>query len=176
MSSLKRRLNVSKADVVKLKKAREQNDGEEEETALKPSENTTGTSSSLPEGFFDDPMKDASARCVTYVNPEEKEWSEFQKIISTESSKADEVLESDLIALQKERDLLEIESQMNNWARVEALSKRLEQLKEVKSKQTKDNCQLPAGASDVKSVTEESSDEDEDLDHLMNWRSKCKLR
>ena len=175
MSSSKRRLNISKADLVKSKKAREQRD-EKEDIAIEETEKEAAASSSLPEGFFDDPMKDASARSVTYVDPEEKEWSEFQKIISTESSKADEVLESDLIALQKERDLLEIESQMDNWARVEALSKRLERMKEVKSKQTKDNRKSPVDTSDRKNASEESSEGEQEMDHLMNWRSKCKLR
>ena len=41
-------------------------------------------SSSLPEGFFDDPKKDAKARKVEYKDPELEEWEKFQKSIQKE--------------------------------------------------------------------------------------------
>ena len=37
--------------------------------------------SELPAGFFDDPKLDAKARNVEFVDPMEKEFQEFQKII-----------------------------------------------------------------------------------------------
>ncbi len=39
---------------------------------------------SLPEGFFDDPKKDAKARKVEYKDPELEEWEKFQKSIQKE--------------------------------------------------------------------------------------------
>jgi len=35
----------------------------------------------LPEGFFDDPVKDAKARNLEYKDPVEEEWDKFQKEI-----------------------------------------------------------------------------------------------
>ena len=39
---------------------------------------------SLPEGFFDDPKRDAKARKVEYKDPELQEWEKFQKSIQKE--------------------------------------------------------------------------------------------
>ena len=39
---------------------------------------------SLPEGFFDDPKKDAKARKVEYKDPMTEEWEKFQKSIQKE--------------------------------------------------------------------------------------------
>ena len=38
----------------------------------------------LPEGFFDDPKKDAKARHVEYKDPMTEEWERFQKSIQKE--------------------------------------------------------------------------------------------
>jgi hypothetical protein len=38
----------------------------------------------LPEGFFDDPKKDAKARHVEYKDPMTDEWERFQKSIQKE--------------------------------------------------------------------------------------------
>ena len=38
----------------------------------------------LPEGFFDDPKKDAKARNVEYKDPILDEWEKFQKSIQKE--------------------------------------------------------------------------------------------
>ncbi len=39
----------------------------------------------LPEGFFDDPKKDAKARMVDYKDPLNEEWERFQKSIQKEN-------------------------------------------------------------------------------------------
>ncbi len=44
----------------------------------------TAADPSLPEGFFDDPKKDAKARKVEYKDPELQEWEKFQKSIQKE--------------------------------------------------------------------------------------------
>lgn len=193
MSSSKRKLVISKADIIQAKKAREESvKGVNQvkstlsnpKSALKKTNDSDETlnideqvpSSSLPAGFFDDPVKDASARSIAYVKPEEKEWSDFQRIISTESSKADELLETELIALQKERDLLEVESQIDNWAKVEALNKRLDEIKEQKRQLQQQTTPVKHGTKDTKSEDEDDDSDNENLDELFNWRSKCKLR
>ena len=40
--------------------------------------------SSIPEGFFDDPLQDAKARKVEYKDPMMDEWEKFQKTIKKE--------------------------------------------------------------------------------------------
>lgn len=208
MSSSKRKLVISKADILQVKKSRQESSTKQVTHQLNDNNNLNQPtksslkkindnnndqlnstiddeplpSTSLPAGFFDDPVKDASARSVAYVDPDEKEWSDFQKIISTESIKADDLLETELIELQKERNLIEIDTQIDNWSRVEALNKRLEQVKEKKKQLN----QQPASSSSsvekkvfTSQVNEDEtndSDSGEDMDDLLNWRAKCKLR
>lgn len=71
----------------------------------------------IPEGFFDDPMKDAKARNIEYKDPTEEEWEKFQKEI-----KEAEVLSMNIIAEEQEeatveRQIDEIDAQMKNWSR-----------------------------------------------------------
>lgn len=44
----------------------------------------SNSTKSLPEGFFDDPKKDAKARHVEYKDPMTEEWEKFQKSIQKE--------------------------------------------------------------------------------------------
>lgn len=71
----------------------------------------------IPEGFFDDPMKDAKARNIEYKDPTEEEWDKFQKEI-----KEAEVLSMNIIAEEQEeatveRQIDEIDAQIKNWSR-----------------------------------------------------------
>lgn len=71
----------------------------------------------IPEGFFDDPMKDAKARHIEYKDPIEEEWDKFQKEI-----KEAEVVSMNIIAEEQEeatveRQIDEIDAQIKNWSR-----------------------------------------------------------
>ena len=80
-------------------------EGEEEETGK------------IPEGFFDDPKLDAKARQVQYVNVEEEEWQKFQKEIAEEEVQAQEILTEDRNEATTDRQIEEIDDQIEAWKR-----------------------------------------------------------
>ena len=74
-------------------------------------------SGKIPEGFFDDPKLDAKARQVQYVNVEEEEWQKFQKEIAEEEVTAQEILTEDRNEATTDRQIEEIDEQMEAWKR-----------------------------------------------------------
>jgi len=122
---------------------------------------------SLPEGFFDDPVMDAKARGVQYVDKEEEEWEAFQKEIETEANVAQNILVEDRNEATVDRQIEEIDDQIQAWQRVN----RLEKLKdEVESKLK------PAKAQDKAEKAESDEESDDDLDDVqdfVDWRNKC---
>jgi len=121
----------------------------------------------LPEGFFDDPVMDAKARGVQYVDKEEEEWEAFQKEIEAEANVAQNILVEDRNEATVDRQIEEIDDQIQAWQRVN----RLEKLKdEVESKLK------PAKAQDKteKALSDEESDDDlDDMQDFVDWRNKC---
>lgn len=73
----------------------------------------------LPEGFFDDPIKDAKARNSEYKNPVEEEWEKFQQAIKEESDFSNAIIAEDQEEAITERQIDEIDEQMHNWNRFE---------------------------------------------------------
>lgn len=71
----------------------------------------------LPEGFFDDPVKDAKARNLEYKDPVEEEWERFQKEIKTASSLSNAIIADDQEEATTERQIDEIDEQIRNWSR-----------------------------------------------------------
>jgi len=137
----------SKVPIVPNPKATEENVPDEEAGAL-------------PEGFFDDPKLDAKARNVQYVDHNEEEWEKFQKEISDEVATAQEILVEDRNEATTDRQLEDIDEQIQAWKRVS----QLEEKKEAMAKS--------------KIVNEEATDEDSEsdsdveLDDLTDWRKK----
>ncbi|KAI1280608.1 Zinc finger protein [Halotydeus destructor] len=115
----------------------------------------------LPKGFFDNPVEDAKARHEPFKDPKEEEWANFQKVIASETYKSENVLGEDLEDVQFDKTVDEVEQQMSNWAKVDDLQKKAEQMLTVKREHVEE--ELP------------SEDEDVDLESLndfTNWRSK----
>lgn len=50
-----------------------------------------GVTSTLPEGFFDDPRLDAKARNQEYKDPQDIEWEKYQKALREEENKSEQV-------------------------------------------------------------------------------------
>jgi len=114
----------------------------------------------LPEGFFDDPKLDAKARNVQYVDHNEEEWEKFQKEISDEVATAQEILVEDRNEATTDRQLEDIDEQIQAWKRVSQLEEKKEAI--AKTKTVKD-----------KSTAEDSdSESDVELDDLTDWRKK----
>lgn len=71
----------------------------------------------IPEGFFDDPIKDAKARNLDYKDPVEEEWDKFQQEIKEASSFSNAIIAEDQEEATSERQIDEIDEQMRNWSR-----------------------------------------------------------
>uniref|UniRef100_T1ISR6 ZNF380 coiled-coil domain-containing protein n=1 Tax=Strigamia maritima TaxID=126957 RepID=T1ISR6_STRMM len=114
----------------------------------------------IPEGFFDDPVADAKVRKVEYRDPMDEEWDKFQKVISEASSVSQNMMDENDEDMKTEREIDEIDEQIHNWARVEALQRR-------KDETRKDN---EVTATDAE--MEEMPLDDDEVEDLLNWRSK----
>uniref|UniRef100_A0A1B6EC79 ZNF380 coiled-coil domain-containing protein n=1 Tax=Clastoptera arizonana TaxID=38151 RepID=A0A1B6EC79_9HEMI len=114
----------------------------------------------LPEGFFDDPVLDAKARNVEYRDPIQEEWERFQKEIKEESTVSTQIIQDDQEEATAERQIQEIDEQMRNWSRVLDLEVKKEKVQSVVTKNTNED------------MDQESSDEGDDFDEFLDWRSK----
>lgn len=71
----------------------------------------------LPEGFFDDPKKDAKARNLEYKNPVEEEWEKFRKEIKEAEVHSMSIINEEQEESTVERQIDEIDAQIKNWSR-----------------------------------------------------------
>lgn len=71
----------------------------------------------LPEGFFDDPIKDAKARHSEYKDPVEEEWEKFQHEIKAASDFSNAIIAEEQEEAITERQIDEIDEQIRNWNR-----------------------------------------------------------
>lgn len=71
----------------------------------------------IPEGFFDDPIKDAKARQTEYKDPVEEEWEKFQVEIKEASNFSNAIMAEEQEEAITERQIDEIDEQMRNWNR-----------------------------------------------------------
>jgi len=118
--------------------------------------------SALPEGFFDDPKKDAAARNIEYVDPKEKEWQMFQKAIQEETKVSEAMQEDDDEESEMHKDLTELNKMKKCLSRVETLKLLMREEKEKK-------LEMAAVKDDS---DDDSGDSDGDIDKLFDWRAK----
>merc|ERR1712038_2236648 len=114
--------------------------------------------SNIPEGFFDDPVQDAKAQNVPYINVEEEEWEKFQKEIGEEMSTAQSILVEDREEATADRQIEEIDEQMEAWRRVSVMEKRKDQV-QLKKGNVSQNKQLQP-----QKKAEEDSDSNDEID------------
>lgn len=114
------------------------------------------TTEKLPEGFFDDPVADAKARKVEYVNKDEAEWNAFMREVSVAETTSRQIIADDTEESAKRNQILQAEEQMQLYQRV---------LQFDQAKQ-----EAPVG----EPSTQLSSDDDSDIDEMdtLNWRNK----
>ncbi|XP_070830608.1 zinc finger protein 830 [Chaetodon trifascialis] len=136
----------------------------------KSAEKKDNTAEALPEGFFDDPVRDAKVRNVDAPKDQmDKEWEEFQKEIRQVNTKSEAIVAEDDEEGRLERQIDEIDEQIECYKRVEVLRDKRDV---VKSKL------LPR--KDERMETDASNEEEEDEEELLgllsrDWRAKGAL-
>ncbi|XP_006786461.1 zinc finger protein 830 [Neolamprologus brichardi] len=134
-------------------------------------EKKDNTAEALPEGFFDDPVRDAKVRNVDAPKDQmDKEWEEFQKEIRQVNTKSEAIVAEEDEEGRLERQIDEIDEQIECYKRVELLRDRRDVVKS-KSLPRKQE-QVDTGDS-----TEEEEEEEEELLGLLSqdWRAKGAL-
>lgn len=141
---------------------------DDEETVLERKDNTA---KALPEGFFDDPVRDAKIRNVdTPKDQMDREWEEFQKEMRQVNSASDAIVAEDDEEGRLERQIDEIDEQIQCYRRVELLRAKQEVVKETLVKKRKDERnEMHASGSD--------EEDEEELMHVLtrDWRAKGAL-
>ena len=125
----------------------------------------------LPEGFFDDPVRDAKVRKVDAPQDQmDKEWDEFQKEIRQVNTKSEAIVAEDDEEGRLERQIDEIDEQIQCYKRVELLRDKRDVVKSQ-----------PLSKSDEQMETEDMIvEEEEDEEELLgllsrDWRAKGAL-
>ncbi|XP_029970604.1 zinc finger protein 830 [Salarias fasciatus] len=129
----------------------------------------------LPEGFFDDPVRDAKVRNVDAPKDQlDKEWEEFQKEIRQVNTKSEAIVAEDDEEGRLERQIDEIDEQIECYKRVELLRDR----REVVASRRRASSRVEQEES--MEVEEEEEEEEEDEEQLLgllsrDWRAKGAL-
>lgn len=141
--------------------------------AEKAAEKGDGMAETLPEGFFDDPVRDAKVRNVdTPKDHLDKEWEEFQKEMRQVSSASEAIVAEEDEEGRLERQIDEIDEQIECLRRVEVLRSRREAVKdkvEEKKETLQEQQRLSGGGDD--------EDDEEELMNVLgrDWRAKGAL-
>ncbi|XP_061152038.1 zinc finger protein 830 [Syngnathus typhle] len=126
----------------------------------------------LPEGFFDDPVRDAKVRNVDAPKDHmDKEWEEFQKEIRQVNTKSEAIVAEDDEEGRLERQIDEIDEQIECYKRVEMLRDKRDVLKRSRPRK-EEPMETEASMEDE----EEEENEEEVLGLLsQDWRAKGAL-
>lgn len=139
------------------------------EAPEKSTEKKDKTAEALPEGFFDDPVTDAKVRNVEAPKDQmDKEWEEFQKEMRQVNTKSEAIVAEEDEEGRLERQIDEIDEQIECYKRVEVL---------------RDKRDLVKGKIQLKKVEKmeiDASEEEEDEEELLgllsrDWRAKGAL-
>nr|XP_020507845.1 zinc finger protein 830 [Labrus bergylta] len=135
----------------------------------KSAEKKDNTAEALPEGFFDDPVRDAKVRKVDAPKDQmDKEWEEFQKEIRQVNTKSDAIVAEDDEEGRLERQIDEIDEQIQCYKRVEILRDKRDVAKSKSLHRKEEHMEVDAG--------NEEDDEEELLGLLSgDWRAKGAL-
>ncbi|KAM9323250.1 zinc finger protein 830 [Pholidichthys leucotaenia] len=136
----------------------------------KSAERKDGTAEALPEGFFDDPVRDAKVRNVEPPKDQmDREWEEFQKEIRQVNTKSEAIVAEDDEEGRLERQIDEINEQIECYKRVELLRDKRDVVKDKSWLRTEEQMEADG--------TEEDDEDEEDLMGLLSrdWRAKGAL-
>ncbi|XP_066547103.1 zinc finger protein 830 [Amia ocellicauda] len=137
----------------------------------KPVEKKDNTAEALPEGFFDDPVRDAKVRKVDAPKDQmDKEWEEFQKEMRQVNNASEAIVAEDDEEGRLDRQIGEIDEQIECYRRVEQLRDKQDIIKEELRRKMD---------TEPEHSTEEmnSEEEEEELMDLLSgdWRAKGAL-
>lgn len=129
------------------------------------------TAEALPEGFFDDPVRDAKVRNVDAPKDQmDKEWEEFQKEIRQVNTKSEAIVAEDDEEGRLGRQIDEIDEQIECYKRVELLRDKRDVVKSKPPPRKEELMETDA------SIEEEEENEEELLGILSrDWRAKGAL-
>ncbi|CAF98476.1 unnamed protein product, partial [Tetraodon nigroviridis] len=137
----------------------------------KSAEKKENSAEALPEGFFDDPVRDAQVRNVDAPKDQlDKEWEEFQKEMRLVNTKSEAIVAEDDEEGRIERQIDEIDEQIECYRRVEVLRDRRDAVR-----------RRPLPRKDVQGKQEAQKEEEgEDEEELLgllsqDWRAKGAL-
>ncbi|NXU80784.1 ZN830 protein, partial [Oreotrochilus melanogaster] len=135
-------------------------------------ERRENTAEALPEGFFDDPEVDAKVRKVDAPKDQmDKEWDEFQKAMRQVNTISEAIVAEEDEEGRLDRQIGEIDEQIECYRRVELLRNRQDLMKE----KLKEAMRLKA-AQEKEDEAVGSEDEEELQDLLsQDWRVKGAL-
>uniref|UniRef100_A0A803XZ10 Zinc finger protein 830 n=1 Tax=Meleagris gallopavo TaxID=9103 RepID=A0A803XZ10_MELGA len=142
------------------------------ETQEKVVERKENTAEALPEGFFDDPEVDAKVRKVDAPKDQmDKEWDEFQKAMRQVNTISEAIVAEDDEEGRLDRQIGEIDEQIECYRRVELLRNRQDLMKE-KCKEA-----MRLRATQEKEDEAIGSEDEEELQDLLSqdWRVKGAL-
>ncbi|POI32102.1 hypothetical protein CIB84_004146 [Bambusicola thoracicus] len=142
------------------------------ETQEKTVERKENTAEALPEGFFDDPEVDAKVRKVDAPKDQmDKEWDEFQKAMRQVNTISEAIVAEDDEEGRLDRQIGEIDEQIECYRRVELLRNRQDLMKE-KCKEA-----MRLKATQEKEDEAIGSEDEEELQDLLSqdWRVKGAL-
>lgn len=137
---------------------------------------SSGLPAGLPEDFFDTDKKSKKAQEDALA----KELEQFEQEMAALEADTEEQLKNEFEKLQGERNLDELDQQINQWKRIIELERKAEELKnkpisENPTKKMKTDT-VELDATNKKAFNEDDGDMDdiEDFeDKLFNWRSKA---
>ncbi|NXT67023.1 ZN830 protein, partial [Chaetops frenatus] len=135
-------------------------------------ERKENTAEALPEGFFDDPEVDAKVRKVDAPKDQmDKEWDEFQKAMRQVNTISEAIVAEDDEEGRLDRQIGEIDEQIECYRRVEILRNRQDEMKE-KLKEA-----MRLRAAQEKEEEDVGSEDEEELQDLLSqdWRVKGAL-
>ncbi|NXI52915.1 ZN830 protein, partial [Chloroceryle aenea] len=135
-------------------------------------ERKENTAEALPEGFFDDPEVDAKVRKVDAPKDQmDKEWDEFQKAMRQVNTISEAIVAEEDEEGRLDRQIGEIDEQIECYRRVEILRNRQDLMKE-KLKEA-----MRLRATQEKEDEDIGSEDEEELQDLLSqdWRVKGAL-
>ncbi|XP_015238655.1 PREDICTED: zinc finger protein 830 [Cyprinodon variegatus] len=142
------------------------------EVAEKTAEKKDNTAEALPEGFFDDPVRDAKVRNVDAPKDQmDKEWEEFQREIRQVNTKSEAIVAEDDEEGRLERQIDEIDEQIECYKRVELLRDKRDVLKSKREPRKDENMETE------ENNEAEGEEDEEGLLGLLSqdWRAKGAL-
>lgn len=127
-------------------------------------------SSQIPKGFFDDPQIERKVRKTPLEETLDNQFELFRKEIAEQSLVSQNLMDEEYEDLEKEKALTEIDEQIENWAKVDEIQKKIE----VIHKKHDENMEM--NDNDDNSDNQDADDDEIDFNDMNFWRNKDVFR